>query len=155
MAEKCRIKDEELIELFYGESSDPGLEVHAAACAECARKLAGMKAVTGVIESSRMELPREAWDLHTRGVMARIKKSRQLKIKMPSFIKSLFASRLVLTGAAAFAAVVFVAGAGLLFNQKTKVYDRDRAVLERIEMFENMEVLERLDFYSRIAGDGL
>lgn len=154
MPEKCRIKDEELVELFYGESSDPGLEAHAALCPECSRKIAGFKTVTGIIESSRKELPREAWDLHAAGVMSKIRKSRQIRIKMPSFLKTLFANRFVVTGAAAFAAVMFVAGAGFIFTQKSNVYDRDRAVLERVEMFENMEVLERLEFYSRIAGGG-
>lgn len=151
MDEKCRVKDEELTEFFYGESSDPGLEAHAAGCRECSRRLEGMKKVTDIINSSRRELPREAWDIHTASVMKKIRAARQ--IKMPSFISGLFANRLVLTGAAAFAAVLFVAGAGFMYSAKTSAHDRDRAITERMEMFENMEVLERLDFYSNLAGE--
>lgn len=72
---------------------------------------------------------------------------------MPSFLKGLFANRLVLTGAAAFAAVLLVAGAGFIYSARTSAQDRDRAITEKIELFENMEVLERLDFYSTMAGE--
>jgi anti-sigma factor RsiW len=148
---KCGIKEETLVDYLYGEIGPGGekdsLEEHIRACPECRAEIKKLEALRAAAESMKVDFSPDIWDMHRASVMKGLKKIGKRK----NFISGLFGAHVPARALLAAALIVLLAGAGVTYFYHVKAEEQQKVFAEKAEMLQNLDVIERLDFYEKIS----
>jgi anti-sigma factor RsiW len=154
MEGKCGMIKDTIIEYIYGEL-EPGkralFEAHLKECPECAKLAAGYAKVREAFEKVRPEMTQEDFDFHRENTVAKINEPQ------PGIIDRIKSFLTVQKLAYAMAVLLLVAaGAGTgYYTSYTGKLAKEKAIAEKMDMLENMEIIERLDFYKQMSEGGI
>ena len=148
---KCGIKNEMLVDYVYGETG-PGtglaaLESHISGCPECRAEIEKLKAVSKAAASIKVDFSEDIWTMQRSAILKKLKKNEKKRVNLPGFFRGLFPAGAILTAAM----ILIVAGAGLTYFYHSKSVEQQRTLAEKSEMLQNLDIIERLDFYEKIS----
>jgi|GEM_PF-1861758 len=149
----CAKVKELLVDYAYNESAREDrqfVESHIERCALCAEELEGIKKTASAASSMKAELPEHMWDMHLNGIMKRLNKPAKkvfaFNLKFGFNIRPL---------AAGFAGLLMIAAGTLAyfgyFNKSMPSDSRETEMAESLDMMQNMEIIERLEFYKTMT----
>ncbi|HDQ26374.1 MAG TPA: hypothetical protein ENN43_06490 [bacterium] len=156
MSDKCGFPRDRLMEYVYSgteEAKDIAeIEAHIKGCAGCAEKAAGYKSAIKAYSEIKVDFSEDVWDIQRQEIIRKIRKERKdpfaAVLKVFSFVfghKKLGFALLL----------VALAGVWAGHYRNQAALQRDRVMIEKVDVLENMEILERLDFYRDLAELGI
>ena len=158
MKNKCDSLEEKIIEFVYGEA-EPGTEeeikAHLDSCEGCKRKVAGYKKVAERAGSIKVDFSDDIWRMQRESIIRRVRKEKDAGVLgwLGKAVRGLFEARKL---SFALAVLLLIAvGAGIQNYKKNEMLARDKAITEKFELYENLEILERLDFYAEVSQKGV
>jgi anti-sigma factor RsiW len=148
---KCGIKEETLVDYLYGEivpgKEKEALEAHIRSCPECGAGIKKLEALQAAAVSMKVEFSPDIWEMHRAAVIKRLKK----KEKQGGFAYGFFRTRVPARALWAAALIVLLAGAGVTYYYHVKSEEQQKVFAEKSELLQNLDVIERLDFYEKIS----
>ncbi|GEM_PF-5427820 len=145
----CKFVEENMIEYIYEESLDPeilaGIKEHLKLCFKCRERVDAYMKIKESAKKIVVNFPEEVWDLHRQEIKKKITKISivdDIKEKIFSIfnIKKLVFAFLVLL-------FVFAGFEFVKINQEKVKY---KSIIENMELFENISLIEQIDFYAKI-----
>jgi anti-sigma factor RsiW len=148
---KCGIKSETLVDYIYGEIEPGGdingLEAHISGCPGCRAELERLRAVREAGASLKVDFSADVWNMQRSAIMKELKKKKKTGMDVFEFLRGKFPAGAILAAAL----ILMVAGAVITFFYHAKAVEQQRTFAEKSEMLQNLDVIERLDFYEKIS----
>lgn len=150
MKDCAKIK-ELLPDYAYGETGKDDtafIQAHIAKCGECLAELDKIKKIAQAASGLKAELPQHMWDMHLKGIISRLDEPVKKGFALPAWLNV----RVLAAGFAVF--MMLVAGTFTYFGYFKKalpVKGTETEMAESLDMFENMEIIERLEFYKTMT----
>lgn len=157
MKKECGFYDDKLLEFSFGElDAEPELkkkvEEHLAICIECWEKVDGYRKTSATAAAAmKVDFSDEVWEMQRREIIKRATYKVDVLAEIRNFITGLLTTRKLATG---FALLVFLAvgsGAGYNYFKYAEKLKSERVMISKVDMLENIEIIERLDFYKKMA----
>jgi anti-sigma factor RsiW len=155
MKKECEFYDDKLLEYACGELT-PGLEKkvseHTAICVDCWKKVDGYKKASQVAASAmKVDFSDEIWEMQRREIIKRVTYRVNIWKELVKFLVKSFSTRKLAAGFALFILLAAGGAAGFKYFQHEKVLEAQMTITNKIDMFENMAIIERLDFYTKMS----
>lgn len=161
MKKECEFFSGKLLEYVYNElDAEPALkkkiEEHIAICTDCWKKVEDFRATSAAAaDSMKPEFSEEVWEMQRRQIIKRIKHRVDVAAEIRKFLKNILTTRKLAAGLALFIMLAAGAGAGFTYYRHQEQLRTERIITAKIDMFENMGVIERLDFYKKMHEKGI
>ncbi len=128
------------------------IDEHVSICTDCWKVVdAYRKAAETAASVMRVEFSDDVWEMQRREI---IKKATHKADVLGALRKSLGSFLITRKLAAGFALAVMVAagaGAAYKYNSYRQEIRAEKTIISRLDMLENMEIIERLEFYKKIS----
>lgn len=151
MKKLCGITNELLVDYIYGEMEEISkvkeLEGHLQSCASCAAEVKELNLVKRAAQNADINFSADIWAVHKQGVLRKLEKRENVFLKMKEAFFSTFSFKVL--GLAAL--VLLMSGVGIRYYHVLKVSQEQKAISEQMELLQNFEIIERLDFYEKIS----
>jgi len=157
MKKECEFFREKLRDYAMGGlESEPELvrkiSEHTAICAECWNEAdAYKKAMETAASVMRVEFSEDVWEMQRREIIKRVTYRPDIIAGIKKALASFFTTRRLAAGFAL--ALIVAAGAGAAFRHYsyTRELKTEQTVISRLDMLENIEIIERLEFYKKLS----
>jgi predicted anti-sigma-YlaC factor YlaD len=155
MKRDCGFIQENLLDYVYHELNNAKLkkdiDEHIKECPECVEKVEQYREIESTVKEMKVEFSDSVWELHRRGIHEKLnRKEPGLLNNFAAFLKHFFSLRQI--GVALL--VLLLAGVGTQYFRGVQSTEDQRIVTEQMDMFQNMEIIERLEFYTQISEKG-
>ena len=151
MKKQCGITNELLVDYIYGEIEDASkaesLAAHIKVCASCAAEVDELNLVKKASGNAGINFSADIWAVHRQGVLRKLEKHENVFLKMKEAFFAAFSFKVL--GLAAL--VLLMGGVGIRYYSVLKVTQEQKAIAEQMELLQNFEIIERLDFYEKIS----
>jgi anti-sigma factor RsiW len=157
MKKECEFFDDKLLEYALGElEAEPELkkkiEEHTGICTDCWKKVDGYKSTAAAAATAmKVELSEDAWELQRKEIIKRATYRVDVPAEIRKFLLNLLTTRKLATGFALFIVLAAGAGAGIKYYNYSKQLQAERTMITKVDMLENIEIIERLDFYKKMS----
>jgi anti-sigma factor RsiW len=150
---KCGIKSELLADYIYGEIEDKArlrsLEQHIKDCPDCTREAAELGEILKAAKAARVDFSGDIWSMQRQNIIRKIR-----KIKAPGKGLSAVWHALFDIKKLSVAAVILVmVGVGAQYYRYIKASQEQSAIADKLELLQNLEIIERLDFYEKMSNN--
>ncbi len=148
--DKCKNTKERIIEYIYGEmdiAGKAGFEAHLKECPDCGKLVLSYAKVRDAYAKAEVRLSDSAWQAQLVGIKLKLAENK------PTLIEKMKAFLSVKKLSFAMAIMLMVAGAGTGIYTSEKLRTQDRTIAEKMEMLENLDIIERFDFYKQVSDD--
>ncbi len=149
---KCGVDNSLLADYIYGEIEDASkvkeLEGHIKGCAECAKETDALRAVLKASKLSRVNFSEEVWSMQRQDILRKVRQSKPTPVSFMKAFFGLFSFKKL--GLAVL--IVVMAGVGTQYFRYVKSVEQQKAIAEKMELLQNLAIIERLDFYEKISG---
>lgn len=155
MKKECEFYNDKLLEHAYGELT-PDLEKkvseHIGICVDCWKKADGYKKASKVAAAAmQVDFSGEVWEMQRREIIKRATYRVNIWKEAVKFLVDIFSGRRLAAGLALFILLAAGGVAGFKYFQHEKVLEAQMTITNKIDMFDNMPIIERLDFYSKMS----
>lgn len=151
MKKQCPVTNETLADYVYGEIEDASkkseIEGHIKNCRECADETARLNLIKKAAKNADIDFSPDIWAVHSRGVLHKFARQENAFLKFKEAFFSAFDVKVL--GLAAL--ILLLTGVGLQYYKVFKVIQDRKAMAEQMELLQNFEIIERLDFYEKIS----
>jgi hypothetical protein len=149
MKKECAETRANLVEYLYDEAGDEGMrervKTHLRGCGDCSAELEKLKKIESAAKGMKVEFPDAVWDMHRKGILAGLART-----KRKDFIFDLHFD--IKRAGIALALVLIIIGVLTQFGNITKfIAQRTPSVMDDVDMVQNIEIIERLDFYKKLS----
>lgn len=157
MKKECGFFDDKLLEYSLDElEAEPELkkkiEDHIGICTDCWKKADAYKQTAAAArEAMKVDFSEETWEMQRKEIIKRVTYRPDILAAVRKFLVSLLTTRKLASG---FAMMVFLAvgtGAGVKYYNYTKQIQAERTMISKVDLLDNMDLIERLDFYKKIS----
>lgn len=157
MKKECAFFDGKLLEYAMDElEAEPELkkkvEEHVSGCADCWKKADGyrraMRTAAGVM---KVDFSDEVWEVQRREIIRRVTHKTDVLRAVREFLGRLLTTRRLAAGFALTLVLAAGAGAGYRYYANARQLHAERTMISKVDMLENMELIERLDFYKKMS----
>jgi hypothetical protein len=148
---KCTISSGTLVDYIYGEIDDVSklheIELHIKSCPDCLMEIGRLEAVKKAAEANRVDFPEEIWSVQRQNILRKIRTDAPAKKSFGGIFHGIFdVKKLSLA-----ALIIIMAGIGTQYYRNVKILDEQKAMADKMELLQNMEIIERLDFYEKMS----
>ena len=151
MKRLCGITDELLVDYIYEEIEDAAklaeIEAHVKNCALCAAELKQLDLVKKASKNADIDFSGDIWAMHKQGVLRKLAKKENVLMNLRVKVLSVFDFKVL--GLAAL--ILMFTGAGMQYYRVVKATQDQKAMAGQMELLQNFEIIERLDFYEKIS----
>jgi len=157
MKKECEFFDDKLLEYAFGElDAEPELkkkiEQHTGICTDCWHKVDEYKkASAAAAEAMNVEFSQDAWELQRKEIIKRVTYRPDVPANIRKFFVNLLTTRKLATGFALMMVLAAGAGAGIKYHNYSKQLQAERTMITKVDMLENIGIIERLDFYKKLS----
>ena len=149
---KCWTKSELLVDYIYGELDDRAkaheVEDHIKTCPECAREAAELEAVLKAAKANTVDFSEDIWAMQRQNITRKIRKAAAPAGSFLKLLRTAFGVKVL----SAAAAILVMAGVGTVYYRAVIMPKAEQpAISEKIELLQNLEIIERLDFYEKMS----
>jgi hypothetical protein len=161
MKKECEFFSDKLLEYAFNElDGEPELkkkiEEHTAICTDCWNKVDGYRKTSAAAAAAmKPEFSEDVWEMQRRQIIKRVTHKVDVIAEARKFLKNVLTTRKLAAGFALFVALAAGAGAGFTYYSHEEKLREERVITAKIDMFENMGVIERLDFYKKMQEKGI
>ncbi len=159
MRGKCGMDREEIIDYINGETEAPGkkekIKKHLKECGECAAEAEKYRNIIKSVKTIKADFSEDVWAMQRGAIIRKLReeKKESLPARFLKFVSGVFSLR-----RAGLAFLLFAAfGAGLFYYGSYRQgisLEKERKITRNLDFYESLEVLERLDYYKKIAREG-
>jgi|YelNatPaOPRAMG01_1025707.scaffolds.fasta_scaffold15432_6 hypothetical protein len=129
---------------------------HIEICPECWKIVDDYKKTNSLITGMlKVNFSEDVWEMERKEIIKRATQKIDIKKEIIKIFKLLFTTRRVLTAAVLTIFLVFCITLGGIQYKKNQELNKEKIIIENIGLLENMELLERLDFYKEINKKGV
>jgi hypothetical protein len=149
MKKECAETRANLVEYLYNETGDKDMlariKAHLHGCGECSAELEKFKKIELAAKGMKVEFPDAVWDMHRKGILAGLARTKKKNL--------VFDFRFDIKRAGiALALVLIIVGVLTQFGNITKfIAQRTPSLMDDVDMVQNIEIIERLDFYKKLS----
>ena len=151
MKKQCGISNELLVDYIYGEMEDAAkvkeLELHLKTCDSCAAEVKGLNLVKKAAHNADINFSADIWAVHKQGILRKLSHKKNVFVSLKEKFFSIFDFKVL--GLAVL--VLLMGGVGIQYYNVLKVSQEQKAIAEQMELLQNFEIIERLDFYQKIS----
>ena len=151
MKKECGITNELLVDYIYGEITDAAkqaeIETHIKTCASCGAEIKQLDLVKKAARNAGINFSADIWDVHRQGILRKLAKKENVFKNLKEAFFSAFDVKVF--GLAA--VILLLTGAGLQYYSMLKVSQEQKAMAGQMELLQNFDIIERLDFYEKIS----
>jgi hypothetical protein len=151
MKNVCPVSNELLTDYIYDEISDrtklAEIEAHIKSCPECRAELKKLKMVKEAAKANEVDFSADVWAIHKQGILKKLSENDIFlqtaweRFRSIMNIKTLGLAVLIL----------LMTGAGIQYCSVLKVSQEKKVIAKQMELLQNYEIIERLDFYEKIS----
>ncbi len=146
----CGVSSEALAEYIFGEmepSEASRIAGHIKECSACREEIKKLSAVSEAVKSIEVDFSGDIWDMQRASIIRKLEKKEKQNVS----IFRVFSPGFMLKTAGAAALIFILAAAGFKAFDYIKTVESRQAIAGNTEMLQNLEILERLDFYEKIS----
>jgi len=151
MKKECGITNELLVDYIYGEITDAAkgaeIKTHIKTCASCAAEIKQLNLVKKASGNAGINFSADIWGVHRQGILRKLAKKENAFRNLKEAFFSFFDVKIF--GLAA--VILLMTGAGLQYYRVLKVLQEQKAIAGQMELLQNFDIIERLDFYEKIS----
>ena len=151
MKKECQINSELLVDYVYGEITDvkkqSEVESHIKTCASCAAEVKKLKMVIEASKLNEVKFSSDIWAIHKEGILKKLKKADNPIQYLRERFHAIFDFKVL--GVATL--ILLMTGVGIQYYKVIKVSQNQKAIAEQMELLQNFEIIERLDFYQKVS----
>ena len=157
MKKECEFFSGKLLEFAMGElEAEPELkkkiEEHVSICTDCWKKVDGYrKAGETAASVMKVDFSDDVWEMQRKEIIRKVTQKPDVAGAVRKFLTGLLTVNRL---AAGFALVLMLATgtvAGLKYHDYAEKLKAERVMISKVDMLENMEIIERLDFYKKLS----
>lgn len=159
MKKECGFFRDRLFDFSIGEIEPDiaeKIKEHIELCPDCWKIVDDYKrtdsTVAGIL---KVDFSEDIWQMERKEIIKRATQKIDIKKEVLKILKMLFTTKRVLTAAVATVLLVFCVMVGGIQYKKSQELNKQKIVIQNIGLFENIELLERLDFYKKINDKGI
>lgn len=153
MKKECEFFDDKLLEYALGElDTEPELKKkigeHIGICTDCWKKVDEYRQASAMAASvMKVDFSDDVWAVQRKEIIRRVTYRVDVLEVIRKFLVKVMTTRKLAAGFAMLIMLAAGAGAGFKYHAYQENLKAERTMTSRIDMFENMEIIERLDFY--------
>jgi hypothetical protein len=157
MKKECMFFDDKLLEYALAElDTEPELkakiEGHTSICMDCWKKVDAYKKTSAAAAAAmKVDLSEEVWEVQRKEIIKRVTYRVDVLAEIRKYILKMLTTRKLAAGFALFMFLAAGAGAGFRYFEYSEKLKSERVMISRVDMLENIEIIERLDFYKKMA----
>jgi anti-sigma factor RsiW len=161
MKKECEFFKGKLIDYALDElDAEPELkkkiEEHTASCTDCWAEVDGYRKTSSLAASvMRVDFSGDVWEMQRKQIIKRVTRRVNVLAEIGKFFTAAFTTRKLAAGFALFIVLAAGVGAGAVYYNNAKQLEKERTITSRIDLLDNMEIIERLDFYKEMSDQGV
>lgn len=159
MKKECQFFRDKLLDYSIGELEpdiSEKVKEHIEICTDCWKIVDDYKKISSItVDILKVDFSEDIWEMERKEIIKRITQKIDIVKEIKNILKILFTTNRVLTAVFATILLVFCITVGGVQYKKNKELNKEKIIIENIGLFENIELLERFDFYKKIAEKGV
>jgi len=159
MKKECEFFREKLSDYVSGERTPDIAEKvkeHVEICPDCWQITDDYKKANSTVSDVlSVDFSEDVWEMERKEIIKRAMQKTDIGKEIIKRLKILFTAKRVLTSAVVTIILVCFIGTGVIQYNKSQEIKKERQIIQNIGLLKNMEILERLDFYKKIAESGV
>lgn len=155
MKKECEFYSDKLLDYAYGElplELEKRVSEHAAICVDCWKEVDGYKKAAQVAASAMtVDFSGDIWEMQRREIIKRVVYRPNIFKEAVKFLVRSFSARKLAAGLALLVLMAAAGAFGLKYLNDEKTLEAQMNITNKIDMFDNMPIIERLDFYKKMS----
>ena len=158
MKKECEYFSDKLMDYAVGELAPEFLarvQEHAGMCTDCWKKVDEYKKAASVAaDAMRVDFTDEVWEMQRREIIKKATYRVNVLAEIGKFIVKAISARKLAAGVALLILLAAGTGAGYMYFKNEQQKQMEKTITNKIDMFDNMALIERLDFYEKMSESG-
>jgi predicted anti-sigma-YlaC factor YlaD len=159
MKKECEFFREKLFDYVSGELTPDVTEKvkeHVGICPDCWQIVDDYKkANSTAVNVLKVDFTEDVWEIERKEIIKRVTQKTDVRKEIIKALKILFTTKRVLTSAVATVVLVCFISIGMIQYNQNQELNKEKQIIQNVGLFEDMGILERLDFYQKIAEKGV
>ena len=132
------------------------IKEHIEICSDCWKIVDDYKRTnTLIIDVLKVKFTEDIWEMQRKEIIKRVTQKFNIKKEIINILKLLFTTKRVLTAAVFTFLLLFSITFGTIHYKKIQELNKEKVIIQNIDLLENMQLLERLEFYKKLNEKGV